>query len=293
MEIIDTIVKIMPDLLKIALMSICLYFSYQLIFNLYASIREYITIKKFTNKKRLFLDAFIILGVVVLDWHFLEIKLAWLGCLFALFVFIVAILSVKIPMVIYWKIKIKQILKSSKEIKTVTKLGFEIEFGEKTTSYQWKDIETISLKINKKQLRDITLSIKFHNRIKLSLDKSYGDFYFLLKNIPKDYYSIDYGSLEKQFENLRTCPFCGLIAFENFSWCLHCGCGVGNGSSKELHISETEIREEQLEIFATMGKNEKFSDFKKNNNAFARDENWKPLITKQEVLQYSKENYWE
>ncbi len=26
--------------------------------------------------------------------------------------------------------------------------------------------------------------------------------------------------------------------------------------------------------------------------AFERDENWKPLVSKQQVLQYSKDNYW-
>jgi hypothetical protein len=37
---------------------------------------------------------------------------------------------------------------------------------------------------------------------------------------------------------------------------------------------------------------EKFNDFKIKSLAFERDENWKPLVDKQQVLKYSRENYW-
>ena len=278
MEIINIIIEIIPYLLSIAVASICLYVSYRLLFNLYAGIREYMTVREFTNKKRLLLDIFIILGFIAFDWQFLENNIAWIGCLVGLFLFIVGFLIGRIPM----EIKYNKISKSRKTIKTVTELGFDIEFGEKTISYQWKNIETISLKIKENSLQEITLFIKFHNGIKLSLDENCPVFYFLLKNIPKGYPTMDYDFIKEFFNNLTTCPFCGLIAFEDFSWCLHCACDAKN-----------DIREEQLEIFATMDKNEKFSDFKINNKTFARDEKWKPIVTKQEVLQYSEKNIWE
>ena len=105
---------------------------------------------------------------------------------------------------------------------------------------------------------------------------------------------MDYSFVENLFKNLKTCPFCGLIAFYNGE-CLSCFCDLHLYEVLKEDYSGIEdyIQDEQLEIFATYDKNEKFNDFKIKDLLFEQDENWKPLVTKQQVLQYSKENCWD
>ena len=188
--------------------------------------------------------------------------------------------------------------KKKPSIKDVNNLGFTINDKKDSFFYHWRSVKSIKLKTyfsDNKTIEKISLSFKFSDgKKKLNIDSHFTNFYYLLRNIPKGYDLMDYDFAENLFKNLKTCPFCGLVAFYNGE-CLDCICDLDLYETlKEEYLNiEDYIKDEQLEIFATNDRNEKFNDFKIKSLSFEQDENWKPLVTKQQVLQYSKENCWD
>ena len=189
-------------------------------------------------------------------------------------------------------------------IEKVNDLGFRIRtlnFNRKkkfndSIFYNWIDVKSVKLSVNfaDETIGKMSLSFGFSDgKRKIKVDNSFRNFYYLLRNIPKGYDTMDYDFVENLFKDLKTCSFCGLIAYHNGE-CLDCY-RTSNLSEKYLkkhpNIEEI-IKKEQLELFSTPEKDEIFNDFKIKSLSFKQDENWKPLVTKQEVLQYSKENYW-
>ena len=107
------------------------------------------------------------------------------------------------------------------------------------------------------------------------------------------YKNFDYAYIASFFSNLKTCVVCGAIAF-NDSECLSCGCtNWTNELEKDYLNYEEYVKANQLDIFATLEKNEKFCDFKIIDKNFEFDSNWTPMVTKKEVLEFSEKEYWE
>jgi|GEM_PF-3864773 len=63
--------------------------------------------------------------------------------------------------------------------------------------------------------------------------------------------------------------------------------------SKSGKTESEYIIENQLDIFATFDKKERFNDFKTENQGFSIDSLWKPIVTKREVLEYSEKECWD
>lgn len=91
---------------------------------------------------------------------------------------------------------------------------------------------------------------------------------------------------------LLSCKICGTIAvFDN--QCLVCISDVYNAEKHDKFKHEIDyLKEEQLDLFGTMDKNEKV-DFFEQKTFFKRNLNWKPLVTEAEVIAYSKEWNWD
>jgi len=184
-----------------------------------------------------------------------------------------------------------------RSVEEVNNFGFKINIKNSDVFYDWQNVKSVKLKVSflEKNIKKISLLFKFNNgKPKIEIDNRFRNFYYLLKNLPKEYKSIDNNFIENLFKNLKTCPFCGLVSYYN-DRCLDCICSLDfwtEEQKEDYPTIEDYIKEEQLEIFATNDKNEKFNDFKIKNLAFQQDENWKPLVSKQQVLQYSKENCW-
>ena len=56
------------------------------------------------------------------------------------------------------------------------------------------------------------------------------------------------------------------------------------------------MKEEQLDWFSAMDKEKKVDFYfqeKADDNVFELDKNWKPIVTEEEVIAYSKENCWD
>jgi len=171
-------------------------------------------------------------------------------------------------------------------IEGINSKGFKIAKGTKLKPYYWRDIKWI--KFDKEKFRLI-----FKEKNKVVIDKKTQNLYLLLKNIPLGFKDFDYEYIDSFFSNLTTCVVCGAVAF-NDSKCLSCSCtNWTNVLEKEYLNYEEYVKANQLEIFATMEKNEKFSDFKIIDKNFKFDSNWTPMVTKTEVLTYSEKEFWE
>jgi len=170
-------------------------------------------------------------------------------------------------------------------IEGINSKGFKITKGTKLNQYYWRDINWI--KFDKEKFRLI-----FKGKNKIAIDEKTQNFYLLLKNIPLGYKDYDYTYIDSFFSNLTTCVVCGAVAFKD-SKCLSCGCTTwSNKLEKDYSNYDEYVKTNQLEIFATMEKNEKFCDFKLIGKNFDIDTNWSPKVTKKEVLDYSEKEYW-
>jgi hypothetical protein len=176
--------------------------------------------------------------------------------------------------------------KKHQRVERVNKTGFRIVKGTSVKQLYWRDIQWINFDNEK-----FRLILKEKRRIEI--DKKTQNLYLLLKSIPFGYKDFDYDYINSYFSGLSTCVVCGLIALKD-SKCLSCGCTTWtNELEKDYSNYEEYIKANQLEIFATMERNEKFSDFKIIDKNFEFDSNWSPLVTKTEVLEFSKKEYWE
>jgi hypothetical protein len=52
------------------------------------------------------------------------------------------------------------------------------------------------------------------------------------------------------------------------------------------------IIKNQLSVFSTWEEDEEFCNFKFDDHAFKSDPEWKPEVTREEVLDYSKKENW-
>ena len=164
--------------------------------------------------------------------------------------------------------------------------GFFIHKGKKTTEYRWTSFDDAFFNEKKN-------AITFSGREKVVVKKSVVNWELFVSNLPKNFRSLDYNFIDSIFANLLTCRMCGMNAY-NGEECYYCGTEKWSEElENEYGTDENHIRELQLDFFATMEPSEKFSEFKIKDNFFKQDPNWKPLVTKEEVLEYSKKEYWE
>lgn len=173
-----------------------------------------------------------------------------------------------------------------KAISTITNNGFSIGNGKKNVQYRWDDFDSA-------EIHPSNLEVKLKGRKKLIINEKFFSFYTFLKKIPHYYKGFDYNIIDNFFDQLQPCKVCGLISATNEK-CLYCNSTEWNTEiEKEYHTYQAYLKASQLEVFATWDKNEPFCDFKLTDHAFEADPSWKPLVTKKEVLEYSKKECWD
>lgn len=179
-------------------------------------------------------------------------------------------------------------------ISNINEMGFKFSThknGNQDKYYQWKYIRKISLK------NDHDLNIEFENEAAITLKKEFIGYNELLKKIPTEKLSNPAikAYQKSRFENLKTCKICGFIALKNKE-CMFCRVDDYSKAKEESNFSEADyLKEEQLEHFSTMGPDEKVNFFPENDpeDLFEMDENWKPIVSEKEVLDFSKKEYWD
>lgn len=269
---------------RIIIIFALLFLTYSVIVILYNYIQSKIKTDEFTleKKEKYFLISFVI--ALVLGFIFFQKEDVFLGIKAGL---IISSLSGLFFLIIHIIFRITGTsFKKRQCIKTVDKKGFTITNGTKQKNYYWRDIQWV--KFEKEKFR---LIIKEKSRLEIDLKTD--NLYYLLRNIPLGYNDFDYTFTTDFFSKLTTCKVCGFIAL-NKTECLSCGCTTW---TKELETNYTNyeeyVKENQLDFYATMEKEEKFNDFKIFNKNFDYDTKWKPIVTKNEVLEYSEKEYWE
>ena len=164
--------------------------------------------------------------------------------------------------------------------------GFSVKRGARTKKYVWGDFTHVYL--------DDTFTKLFLNGSKnVKISSNSLQFYLLLRSLPTGYMGLDYSKIKDFFEHLETCKICGSIAVRD-EICLDCGCSVYDSELDQDYASENEfIIDNQLNVFCVFEENEPFHDFKLEFIGFDLDPNWKPLVSKQDVLYYSKKHFWD
>lgn len=171
-------------------------------------------------------------------------------------------------------------------IDAISTNGFKIKHKNRKTIVSWQSLT--SVKFNK----DYTvLKINQNGKVQ-KIHKNAINWYKLIQSVPSSFDSFDFEYVNKLINRLTTCNVCGSIAVDDKT-CLDCGHIMFDSNIQLDYKSEEEyLKAEQLELFATMDKNEKFEGFYSDSNNFKTDSEWSPLITEDELMIYSEREYW-
>lgn len=175
------------------------------------------------------------------------------------------------------------------EITDINNLGFVVVEDDKNTPILWDSIEFIEL------LSDNSLEIKQFSAKPVQLTEKYSNWFTLLQQIPKSKLNSDKipTYLENVFSRLESCPICGFIALD-IDRCFNCYSDRYGKEQRDMYENKIEfIKEEQLFLFGTYEKDEPIEFYPKPIDGFKFNKDWKPLVTKKEVLEYSKINNWD
>lgn len=170
----------------------------------------------------------------------------------------------------------------------VTDQGFVLEQKGNDRSYDWSHLRSVKIK----SLEDEVLTLVFSDYTQTDVSVLTG-FYSFLKRVPSHKFmqQSDLNQRDHLFSNLSTCEVCGFIAvFEQE--CLNCRTSLYDPDDEDYSSKEEYIREEQLWWFSTDEPDEQV-DFFPEEDEFARDQDWSPVISKQEILAYSKKHNWD
>jgi hypothetical protein len=182
-------------------------------------------------------------------------------------------------------INIPDSIKNILQIDNISKTGFEIYKSNKKQTINWNDVISVYLDKNKTKLI-VTLKNK-----KLQIPKNSINWYKLIRSIPFKYADFDFDYVEKLFKSLTTCEICGAIANRN-NECLSCGSESFDFKKHSDFKTKNEyIKENQLELFAILDRDDKFEGFYEATDGFEIDKNWRPLISETELIEYSKKEY--
>lgn len=272
--------------MEIGLVLGTMYFINRLVLELFISLKEYFQNKRFHIKQnKIWLYFSVIIFVYVLDKYvFTNNDILQLGATLGLLMALGFGLLALLVKLLVWISELKR--SGKKTFTSITNKGFKLLHGSKTKQYYWDDFH--SAIINK----DLSL-LELKGKASITVNSNVGNFYALLKKIPKGLKDLEYQLIENYFSELKTCLVCSCIAVKDEK-CIVCSSESWNAKMAKEYTSYSDyIKANQLEIFATMEKSEVFCDFKLDNINFETDKDWKPIVTKKEVLEYSKKEFWD
>jgi hypothetical protein len=98
--------------------------------------------------------------------------------------------------------------------------------------------------------------------------------------------------IEQIYTELSSCKVCGNIAVWQHQ-CNVCHSDQNDVKDNNPAVELENIKEEQLQLFATYDENEAI-DWEFHLDAhFKRDPNWKLLVNEEEIMAFSRENTWD
>jgi hypothetical protein len=168
----------------------------------------------------------------------------------------------------------------------------EISFNEEMESVfsdkeiLWTDVKSIQFSKSKD---DVNIHLNNGEHFHLPSDTS--GLVSLFKNMPESVSNSDQEYVNKIYTELKSCKVCGNIAVWQ-NQCNVCHSDQDDVKDNNPAIELENIKEEQLQLFATYEENESIDwEFHIDPN-FNRDPNWKLLVTEKEILAFSRENTW-
>lgn len=177
-------------------------------------------------------------------------------------------------------------IKNLLQIDNITKAGFDLYKSNEKLNINWNDVISIYLDKNKTKL------ITDLKNKKIQIPKNSINWYKLIRSIPAKYTDFDFDYVDKLFNSLTTCEICGAIANKD-NECLSCGSeSFDYKKHSEFKTKIDYIKKNQLELFAILDRDDKFEGFYEATDGFEIDKNWRPLITETELIEYSKNEYW-
>ncbi|EAY26655.1 hypothetical protein [Microscilla marina] len=151
-------------------------------------------------------------------------------------------------------------------------------------AFAWADVKTAQLNEDK-----TALSIALQNGHTFTIDDDIDNWYWLLKYVPNHFEDADY--IKALFESFTACDVCGNIAVLGEE-CQACYEVIWHKNSV-YPTKEKFIKERQLEIFGTDSPLEKIVFKVYEGEAFKKNPDWQLLVTEEEILDFSQENYWQ
>ncbi len=178
----------------------------------------------------------------------------------------------------------------NEEYFTIGEIGFndEMESIFSDREVAWKEVKSIEFTKNREDV-----NVKLNNGEHFHIPSDTSGLVSLLKNMPDELMTENLKAILTNIESdLKLCKVCGNIAVW-YNQCNVCHSDQDDVSNPDPKIEEQNIREEQLQMFATYEKEEDIDwEFHIDSN-YERDPNWKLLVTEEEILEFSRENTWD
>ncbi|WP_299458792.1 hypothetical protein [uncultured Microscilla sp.] len=151
-------------------------------------------------------------------------------------------------------------------------------------SFQWQEVEAAHLNETKTALK-----IQLKTGKTFTLTDDIDNWYWLLKYMPARFEDAVY--IKALFDSFTACEVCGCVAMLG-NECQACYEEVWQESSLYPE-KEGFIKERQLEIFGTSNPLERVNLDIPEGKAFEKNPDWQLLVTEEEILDFSQENYWQ
>lgn len=200
-----------------------------------------------------------------------------------------------VPMVIYCYLYFASKLPVSRyyffgEITKIDHRGFKIGnvLDDAHRRILWEDVKTVKLDEYKEYLE-----VYFKRGNLIQIRKDVDHFYKLLQEIPKEFTEFDLKETKRSFRNAKTCPCCGYIALVDDE-CVQCYHMTWDEEvDTDYPNAEVYLRHDQLKYFSTIDEDDPVEFYPEEEHyIFKFDRRWKPSVTEEEVIAYSKENEW-
>jgi hypothetical protein len=173
---------------------------------------------------------------------------------------------------------------------TIGEIGFNEEMESVFSDREviWADVKSIQFSKSKE---DVVIHLNNGEHFHVPVDTS--GLVSLFKNMPAGLNTPEQTVfIEQIYSELSSCKVCGNVAVWQ-NQCNVCHTDQDDVVNSDPKVELENIKEEQLQLFATYEEDEPIDwEFHIDPN-FNRDPNWKLLVNEAEIIEFSRENTWE
>lgn len=178
----------------------------------------------------------------------------------------------------------------NEEYFTIGEISFndEMESVFSDREVEWPEVKSVQFTKSKD---DLVIHLNNGEHYNIPVDTS--GLVSLFKSMPASLISDDLKADLVQIESeLKSCKVCGNVAVWQ-NQCNVCHSDQDDVINSDAAIELQNIKEEQLQLFATYEEDEPIDWEFHIDPLYKRDANWKLLVSEEEVLEFSRENTWD